>query len=122
MGVNCILIGSAMQSYNNSSKDRNFAKKIISDFLGFLKYKVDNDKLSLSEMQDAIRVIDKIDLHGTANDFAEYYGQSPVNVRSQISRKMLEKPIRAVLYSFRSFSKIVPDKWKHPCCTHSADI
>lgn len=110
-----------MQIYNNSAEDKNFAKKIISDFLGYLKYKVDNDKLTLPEMQAAIRAIDKIELRGTANDFAEFYGQSPVNVRSQISRKMLEKPIRAVLYSFRAFSKIVPEKWRYPCCKQISD-
>ena len=39
--------------------NQNLAKKILSDFLGFLKYKVDNDKLTLEEEQAFARFIEE---------------------------------------------------------------
>jgi hypothetical protein len=88
-------------------------KRILSDFLGFLRYKVDNDKLTLEEEQAIVRIIEEnLPLSGTSDDFARYYKQSPVNVRSVINRKMIDKPRRLVLYPFLKFSKIVPEKWR----------
>ena len=88
-------------------------KRILSDFLGFLRYKVDNDKLTLEEEQAIVRIIEEnLPLSGTSEDFARYYKQSPVNVRSVINRKMIDKPRRLVLYPFLKFSKIVPEKWR----------
>ena len=93
--------------------NQTFAKRIISEFLGFLKYKVDNDKLTLDEEQAIVKLIeDNLPLSGTADDFADYYHQSPVNVRSVIHRRMIEKPARKVLYSFLSFARKIPQKWK----------
>lgn len=95
-------------------EEQSIFKKMLSDALGFLKYKVDNDKLTLEEEQAFVKMIERnLPLYGTAEDFAEYYGQSQVNVRSVISRKMLAKPIRKVLYPFLSFIKIVPSKWRN---------
>lgn len=102
-----------MQSYDNSPKGQKIGKIILSDFLGFLKYKVDNDLLTLDEEQAILRVIENgVPLHGTSDDFAEYYKQSPVNVRSVICRKMLDKPKRKILYPFAAFSRIIPDSWR----------
>ena len=95
------------------SNNQAVVKKIISDFLGFLKYKVDNDSLTLDEEQAIVKLIEEnLPLSGTADDLAKYYGQSPVNVRCVIHRKMLGKPVRKVLYSFLQFSKIIPSKWR----------
>ena len=93
--------------------NQNLAKKILSDFLGFLKYKVDNDKLTLEEEQAFARFIEEnIPLSATTEDIAEYYGQSPVNVRAVISRKMLDKPKRRLMYPFLKFIRIKPQKWR----------
>ena len=93
--------------------NQNLVKKILSDFLGFLKYKVDNDKLTLDEEQAIVKLIEEnLPLSGTSDDFADYYGQSPVNIRCVIHRKMIEKPVRKVLYPFLSFSKKIPSKWR----------
>ena len=96
----------------NMSEDSNLVKKLLSDYLGFLKYKVDHDKMTLEEEQAFVRLIEKnIPLLGTSEDFAKYYKQSPVNIRSVISRKLMEKPIRRVFYPFISFAKKIPKKW-----------
>ena len=100
------------------SEDSNLVKKLLSDCLGFLKYKVDHDKMTLEEEQAFVRLIEKnIPLLGTSEDFAKYYKQSPVNIRSVISRKVIEKPIRRVFYPFISFAKKIPKKWNslHIC-------
>ena len=93
--------------------NKTLVKRILSDFLGFLRYKVDNDKLTLEEEQAIVRIIEEnLPLSGTSEDFARYYKQSPVNVRSVINRKMIDKPRRMVAYSFLKFSRIVPEKWR----------
>ena len=93
--------------------NQTLVKRILSDFLGFLRYKVDNDKLTLEEEQALVRLIEEnLPLYGTSDDFARYYKQSPVNVRSVINRKMIEKPRRMVMFSFLKFSKIIPEKWR----------
>ena len=76
--------------YNNSSDNQRFGKKFLSDFLGFLKYKVDNDLLTIDEVEQIVNVISRdIEIGGTSEDFAKYYHQSPVNVRCVIHRKYI---------------------------------
>ena len=87
-------------------------KKILSEFLGFLQYKVDNDLLTMEEVESIARVIEEnLTVMGTADDFARFYGQSRTNVSSAIDRRMLAKPVRRVFYNFNIFNRIVPDKW-----------
>ena len=101
-----------MQIYNKSQKEGNFCKIFLSDFFGFLQYKVDNDLLTLDEVESLAKIIrEQIPISGTAEDFAGYYGQSVDNVRVTISRKYLGKPKRKVLYSFIKFCGIKPSKW-----------
>ena len=101
-----------MQIYNKETNERRFGKKILSDFLGFLKYKVDNDQLTVEEEQAMLRILERdLPLSGTADDLARYYRQTPGNVRAVINRRMSSKPKRRVMYSFLDFSRVVPDKW-----------
>lgn len=101
-----------MQIYDKETKERRIGKKILSDFLGFLKYKVDNDQLTLEEEQAMLRIIERdLPLSSTADDLARYYRQTPGNVRAVINRRLSSKPKRRVMYSFLDFSRIVPDKW-----------
>lgn len=94
------------------SENQNLAKRLISEFLGFLKYKVDNDILTLSEEQSIVKLIEeRIPLSATSDDLAGYYRKTPENVRGVIHRRLLSKPKRRVMYSFLDFSKIVPDHW-----------
>ncbi len=101
-----------MQSYKESSEYARLAKRILSDILGFLKDKVDNDALTLEEQAALLRFFEEnIPVRGTIEDLARYYHQSPVNVRSVIHRRLLSKPLRRFLYSFLDFRKVIPDKW-----------
>lgn len=89
------------------------AKKLIIEFLDFLKYKVENDLLSMDDIDSIARAIKQdLKIFATSDDLAAFYGQSNGNVRSLISRRMIQKPQRRVYYSFNAFSKIVPEKWK----------
>lgn len=89
------------------------AKKLVLEFLDFLKYKVENDLLSMDDIDSIARAIKQdLKIVATSDDLAAFYGQSNGNVRSLISRRMIQKPQRRVYYSFNAFSKIVPEKWK----------
>ena len=89
------------------------AKQILSEILGYYKYKVDNDLCTMAEIDSAQKaLIENMQVYGTIDDFANFYGVSPGNVRATISRKLLAKPIRRVFYPFHKFLKIVPTKWR----------
>ena len=91
----------------------NAGKIVLKEFLDYMKYKVDNDLLTMEEMESMARAIENdMTLLGTADDFARFYDQPRTNVSSVINRKMMQKPVRKVYYSFNAFRKIVPDKWK----------
>lgn len=86
---------------------------MLADYLGFLKYKVEHDGLTLEEERAMLRVFeDSVRLSATADDLAGYYGRSPEAVRSVISRKLMAKPKRRVMYDFTEFRTIAPDKWR----------
>ena len=89
------------------------AKQILSEMLAYYKYKVDNDLCTMAEMESAQKALtENMQIYGTIDDFAKFYGVSPGNVRATISRKLLAKPIRRVFYPFHKFLKIVPTKWR----------
>ena len=91
----------------------NVGKRILLEFIDFFRYKVENDLLTMQEMESLARTIEEnVKLLGTADDFARFYGQPRTNISSTINRNMLEKPIRRVFYSFNAFRKIAPRKWK----------
>lgn len=89
------------------------AHKYLSEILGYYKYKVDNNLCTMSEMNDALKALESnMEIHGTIEDFAKFYDVSQGNVRATISRKLLAKPKRKVLYPFHKFLKIVPNNWR----------
>ena len=89
------------------------AKKLVLEFLDFLKYKVENDLLTMEDIDSIVRVIKQdLKIVATIDDLAAFYCQPNGNVRSLINRRMIQKPQRRVYYSFNAFSKIVPEKWK----------
>lgn len=80
--------------------------------IDFLRYKVENDKLSVREYQDLASFFgESLNLEGTADDFAEFFGKSKNNVRVVICRKMDATPVRKVMYPFTQFLKAVPRSW-----------
>ena len=91
----------------------NIVRNLLCDFLGFLKHKVETEGLTLEEQQALLRVIEEsVPVYATTEDLAGYYKKSQTAVRSILHRKMLSKPRRRVLYNFREFQRVVPDKWK----------
>ena len=89
------------------------AKQILSEILAYYKYKVDNDLCTMAEIDSAQKALmENMQVYGTIDDFANFYGVSPGNVRATISRKLLAKPIRRVFYPFHKFLKIIPTKWR----------
>ena len=88
-------------------------KKQISEILGYIKYKVDNDLCTPEEIESVSRMaMENLELYGTIEDLAKFYGVPESKVRNTINRKMIEKPKRRVYYRFLSFLKIVPEKWR----------
>ena len=92
----------------------NVGKRLLLEFLDFLRYKVDNDLMTMEDIESLARVIEEhLPLLGTADDFARFYGQSRTNVTSVINRRMIAKPVRRVFYRFDLFRKIIPEKWRN---------
>lgn len=95
------------------AEKESIGKKIILEFLDYLRFKVENDRLTLEEAESISRTIEEnVLLSGTADDFAKFYGKPRENVKVVLCRKVLSKPRRMVLHSFNAFRKAVPDKWK----------
>lgn len=88
-------------------------KNNLSELIGYIKYKIDNDLCTPEEIESVSKmVIENLELYGTIEDMAKFYGVQESKVRNTINRKMLEKPKRRVYYRFLSFMKIVPEKWR----------
>ena len=82
---------------------------------GILRYY--DQRLDSCTMQEIMSVtnmlMSNMEVHGTVDDFAQFYGKSREAVYSVIKRRMIQKPKRnVVLYPFHVFSKLVPEKWK----------
>lgn len=108
------LIGGTTQSYNKDSKDYPIGKRILLEFIDFIRYKVENDLLTMREVEGAARLIEEhLPLLGTAEDFAKFYNQPKTNISSVINRRMIQKPIRRVFHSFNAFRKVIPKSWNH---------
>ena len=88
-------------------------KNSLSEIIGFIKYKVDNDLCTPEEIESVARMAqENLELFSTVEDLAKYYGVPESKVRNTINRKMLEKPKRRVYYRFISFMKVAPGKWR----------
>ena len=91
----------------------NVAKKIVLEFLSFIRYKIKNDLLTMQEIESIAKMLEQnLDISGTVDDLAKFYGVSEHQVRNNISRKLLSKPKRRVYYRFLDFMKIAPEKWR----------
>ena len=89
-------------------------KEIVSDFLGFLKYKVDNDALTMEDVKAlAHAIMNCLPISGSVKDFASYYGKSADSIRHVICYKMAAKPKRRVTYSFQEFDAARPRSWNN---------
>ena len=88
-------------------------KHSLSEIIGYIKYKVDNDLCTQEEIESVAKMaVENLELYGSIEDLARFYGVPESKVRNTINRKMVEKPKRRVYYRFLSFMKIVPEKWR----------
>lgn len=104
--------------YNNSTISDALSEEIPCEMLQFLQHKIRNKQLSVNDIDALRHIFDGLEVTGTTDDFARFYGQKPVTVRTVICRKYIGKPKRAVLYSFRKFRRLVPASWR---CIKEAD-
>lgn len=89
-------------------------KNNLSEIIGYIKYKVDNDLCTPEEIESVSKMaMENLKLYGTIEDLAKFYDVPESKVRNTINRKMIEKPKRRVYYRFLSFLKIVPKKWRN---------
>ena len=87
-------------------------KSYLIEILEYYIQRLKNDSCTMSEINDAIKVLEEnMEIYGTIDDFSKFYGVPPGNIRTTINRKLLAKPKRRVLYPFHRFRKIVPEKW-----------
>ena len=88
-------------------------KKNLLEILDYYKQRIKTDSCTMSEMNSALKALEEnMKINGTISDFARFYGQKEQNVRTVISRKLIDRPQRKVMYPFHAFRKIVPEKWK----------
>lgn len=88
-------------------------KNNLSEIIGYIKYKVDNNLCTPEEIESVSRMaMENLELYGTIEDLAKFYDVPEVNVRNAIHRKLVAGPKRVVLYPFHKFSKVVPEKWR----------
>lgn len=88
-------------------------KKNLSEILGYIKYKVDNDLCTPEEIESVSKMAQaNLKLYGTIEDLAKFYGVSESRIRNTINRKLIDKPKRRVYYRFLSFMRIAPDRWR----------
>lgn len=88
------------------------SKKELLEILDYYKYRVQNG-CTMAEIDSALEALENnMGIDGTISDFAKFYGVSESNVRATISRKLINKPKRKVLYPFHAFRKVIPESWK----------
>lgn len=88
-------------------------KKLILEILDYYRYKIENDECTAEDMKTVYDALSKgVVCETTIKDLAEFYGQSENNVRNVISRKVIKKPRRMILYNFLDVIKIIPKSWR----------
>ena len=95
------------------SDNPNIAKKILLEFLDFLRYKIESDRMTFSDVDALSRVVvSNLELCGTAEDFARFYNKTVDSVRHILHRRVIDTPRRQVMHSFVKFRRQVPDSWR----------
>lgn len=105
-----------MQRYENKSEEQCLAKQFLLEIIDFIRMKIENDSLTMEEMNSIARTImGNLELYATIDDLSAHYGKSKDAINGVIKRRMIKKPRRnVVLYSFSAFQKIIPSSWLKP--------
>lgn len=89
-------------------------KDELKTILQFIEYQINEDKCTDDQIESWHKILsDNLKVDATISNISNFYGQSESNVRNVISRRMVEKPKRLVLYNWFKFTKIMPDSWKN---------
>lgn len=87
-------------------------KQILLDIIDFVRYKVEADACTPKEMQSVFKLLSEQTLtKATTKDIAEFYGQSPSNVRNIVSRWGVKSESQRV-YDFAQLQKHLPKSWR----------
>lgn len=88
-------------------------KSYLIEILEFYIYKLKKNSCTMQEMNGAIHALEQnMEINGTIQDFANFYGEPESNIRTIIARKLIAKPKRQLLYPFHKFAKIIPERWR----------
>ena len=89
------------------------AKKELLEILDYYKFRVQNG-CTMDEINSTLKMLENhMQIEGTLDNFAEFYGKSKTAVSSQIKRNLIAKPKKNVtLYPFHKFRKIIPESWR----------
>ena len=89
------------------------AKKYLLEILDYYKYKIDNNFTTMAEINSVVKILEEnMQINGTISDLAKFYDKPENQIRATISRKLIAKPERKVLYPFHKFAKIIPENWR----------
>lgn len=89
------------------------SEEYLLEILDFYEFKIKNGSCRMNDVESVTKILEQnMELSGTKDEFARFYGKSKDAVSSVINRRMLEKPRRnIVLYPFHSFIKLIPSSW-----------
>lgn len=89
-------------------------KHILLDIIDFVRFKVDTNACTPEEMQSVFKLLSEQTItKATTKDIADFYGQSPSNVRNIVSRWGIKGESRRY-YDFAKLQEYVPKSWRKP--------
>lgn len=87
-------------------------KQALLDILDFLKYKVETDGCTPEEMKSAYKAVaENVCTKATTSDIADFYDQSPSNVRNLVSRWGVHGESKRY-YDFGKLQRFIPKSWR----------
>lgn len=93
-------------------EENNEVQKELERLLDYYQFQLKNGGCTVGAMEEFYKLlVQNMNIVGTVEDFAKFYGVSEANVRSVINRYSTDKPIRRVFYRHNLFRKIIPSKW-----------
>lgn len=92
-------------------------RDVLCDCLGMIELKIKSGSVTIGDLKSILEALAaSVGIKASAKEIAEYYGESEVNVRSLIKRRLISKPQRRVYYNFSELCKKVPKSWHIKSC------
>ena len=87
-------------------------REVLCDCLGIIEKKIKDGTVTVGDIRTMVETLSSgVGVDASIREIAGYYGQSEVNVRSLIKRKIIGKPKRRVYYDFTEICSKVPQSW-----------